>query len=148
MTGVQTCALPICTMIAGYLVIMVLAGTVVGIPIALWLLSRWAVSMPSAVVEDLGFRESFRRSAELTKGRRPRSLAVALGFYLLAFDFPDLVGAVLVLLTSWPFVVTTLVTLALKAILFPVAAVGLATLFYDLRRRQQKSVEPEVPVSA
>ncbi len=134
-------------LIAGYLVIMVLAGTVVGIPIALWLLSRWAVSMPSAVVEDLGFRESFRRSAELTKGRRPRSLAVALGFYLLAFDFPDLVGAVLVLLTSWPFVVTTLVTLALKAILFPVAAVGLATLFYDLRRRQQKSVEPEVPVS-
>jgi membrane protein implicated in regulation of membrane protease activity len=64
-----------------------------------------------------------------------RSLAVALGFYLLGFVLPNLIGAVLVLLTNWPFAVTTFVSLILKAILFPVSAVGLAMLFYDLRRR-------------
>jgi len=135
-------------LILGYIAITLLAGTVIGLPIALWLLSLWAVSMPAAVIEDLGVRAAFERSAQLTKGRRWRSLAVALGFYLLAFELPDLVGAVLVLLTNMPFVVTTLITLALKAILFPVSAVGLATLFYDLRRRQHVPASPEVPVNA
>ena len=122
-------------LILGYVAITLLGGTVIGSPIALWLLARWAVAMPAAVIEDLGVRAAFGRSAQLTKGRRLRSLAVALGFYLLGFVLPDLIGAVLVLLTNWPFAVTTLVSLVLKAILFPVSAVGLAMLFYDLRRR-------------
>jgi hypothetical protein len=134
-------------LICGYLAIMLLAGTVIGLPIALWLLARWAVSMPAAVIEDRGVRASFGRSVDLTKGRRLRSLAVAFGFYVLAFALPDLIGAVLVLLTNWPFVVTTLVTLVLKAILFPVSAVGLATLFYDLRRRQPAVAPTEVSVN-
>ena len=122
-------------LILGYLAITLLSVTVIGLPIALWLLARWAVAMPAAVIEELGVRPAFGRSVELTKGHRLRCLAVALGFYLLGFVLPDLVGAVLVLLTNWPFVISTLVTLVLKASLFPVSAVGLSLLFYDLRRR-------------
>lgn len=121
--------------IFGYLAITLLSRTVIALPIALWLLARWAVALPVAVVEELGVGNAFRRSTQLTKGRRFRALAVALGFYLLGFVLPELVGAVLVLLTNWPFLVSTIVTLVLKAILFPVSAVGLAMLFYDLRRR-------------
>jgi len=121
--------------IFGYLAITLLSRTVIALPIALWLLARWAVALPVAVVEELGVGNAFRRSTQLTKGRRFRALAVALGFYLLGFVLPDLIGAVLVLLTNWPFLVSTIVTLVLKAILFPVSAVGLAMLFYDLRRR-------------
>ena len=134
-------------LIIGYIAITLLGGTVIGLPIALWLLSRWAVAMPAAVVENLGVRAAFGRSTQLTKGRRLRSLAVALGFYLLGFVLPDLIGAVLVLLTNWPFAVTTLVSLILKAILFPVSAVGLAMLFYDLRRRSAVPAQTEQTAS-
>jgi hypothetical protein len=70
------------------IVVTLLASSWWLLPDALWLMSRWNVALPATELEDRGVRAGLRRSAELTNGRRVRS--VLLGGFLvwLAFSLP------------------------------------------------------------
>lgn len=129
-----------------YVVVTLLAATWWLLPVALFLLARWAVALPATELEDEGVRAGLRRSASLTKGRRIRSMLVGGFLVWLAFSLPDGVGAVFLLVTGWPFFVTDLISVVVAAFLIPAASIGLTLLYYDLRARQSQP-DPE-PVGA
>lgn len=121
--------------IIAYVVVTLMASTWWLLPIALYLLARWAVALPATELEDEGVRAGLRRSSQITKGHRLR--AALLGGFLvwLAFSLPASVGAIVLLITGWPFWATNLIALAIAAVLVPVATIGLTLLYYDLRSR-------------
>jgi hypothetical protein len=115
-----------------------MTGSLVLLPVAGWLVSRWAVAPVAAVVEALPMREAFRRSAALTEGRRWRTLLLQVLLLVIGLVLAGLVGAVLLLVTSWPFWVTGLVSGILLALLLPVAFAGTTLQYYDLRGRAEQ----------
>ena len=121
--------------IIAYVVVTLLASTWWLLPVALYLLARWAVALPATELEDEGVRQGLRRSSQITQGHRLR--AALLGGFLvwLAFSLPASVGAIVLLITGWPFWATNLVALVIAAVLVPVATIGLTLLYYDLRHR-------------
>ena len=114
---------------------LLLTGSLVLLPVAAYLAARWAVAPAAAVVEDLPVRAALRRSAELTSGHRWRALVVQALLVFVGVSLAGLVGALLLIVTSWPFWVTGLISIGLLALLLPVAFTGMSLQFYDLRRR-------------
>jgi hypothetical protein len=115
--------------------------------VALFLTAIWAVALPATELEDEGVRAGLRSSRRLTKGSRIRAMLVGGLLVWLGFSLPSGVGAILLLLTGWPFWITNLVSIVVAAALVPVTAIGLTLLYYDLRARAHRPTEPEpVPV--
>ncbi len=73
-------------------VVVVLNLTVVGIPIAIWLLFRWAFLAQTLVLEDLRPLAALRRSAELVRGRWWKVATIVLFTTGLALLLGPLVG--------------------------------------------------------
>jgi hypothetical protein len=120
------------------LALAVVSVTLVLLPLGAVLLAIWAVAAPAAMLEGRPPGAALRRSAELTKGRRLRTLGIAAAILLGAAGTAPVVGALLLLLTSWPFVVVDTLVAVLAAVLVPVAGVALMLLAYDLRRRFER----------
>ena len=137
----------ILSMIGLLVAALVMTGSLLLIPVAAWLVSCWAVAPAAAVIEGLPLGAAFRRSAELTKGHRWRTLLVQTLLLLIGLGLAGLVGAVILLLTGWPFWVSTAISVLLLAVFLPVAFAGTAMQFYDLRRRAsgQAAVEGSQP---
>jgi MFS family permease len=114
---------------------LLLTGSLVLIPVAAFLVARWAVAPAAAVVEELPVRASLRRSAELTSGHRGRALLLQALLVFVGLSLLGLVGALLLIVTSWPFWVIGLLSIALLSLLQPVAFAGTTLQFYDPRRR-------------
>ncbi len=131
-----------------YIVVTLLATTWWLLPVALVLLSRWAVALPATELEDQGVRRGLGRSASLTKGRRIRSMLVGGFLVWLAFSLPDGVGAVVLLVTGWPFFVSDVISVVVAAFLIPAASIGLTLLYYDLRARQTEPEPATEPIPA
>ena len=100
----------------------------------------------AAVIEDLPLGAAFRRSADLTKGHRWRTLLIQTLMLVIGLVLAGLVGAVLLLLTGWPFWVSTAISVLMLAVLVPVAFAGTAMQFYDLRRRASEQGAESEPV--
>ncbi len=62
-----------------FLLMLVLAGVIAYLLFWLWLASRYALSIPAALAENLSVTESIRRSIHLSKGSRGRLYALFLG---------------------------------------------------------------------
>lgn len=122
--------------------VVVLGGSIILIIVLLFLLARWGVASPAAAVEDIGVGAGFRRAGEITEGSRLHTLGATVLLLLIGFALPGVVGALLLLLTSWSFLTANLISLALAAVLIPVAGAGFALLFMDLRERRAQVVEP------
>jgi hypothetical protein len=123
------------TAVAVSLAAVLLTASVVLLPLAGWFLAVFAPAPAAAVVEGLGVRAAFHRSARLTKGRRWRTLLVQTLLMTIGLALAGLVGTALLLLTGWPLWVNGLITAVLAAVLLPVAFAGTALQFYDLRHR-------------
>jgi hypothetical protein len=122
-------------LIAYYFAGTLLALTIIGLPVALWLLSRWAAAAPAAAFEGLSVGAALKRSDGLTEGHRWRTLALTMCLLLLGTSVAGVVGALLLLLTSASFAVVNLVTGVVLMVLISVAAAGLALQYLDLRQR-------------
>jgi hypothetical protein len=123
--------------ISVYILVTVLAATWWLLPVALYLLARWAVALPATELEDQGVRAGLRRSSTLTRGNRIRSALIGGVLVWMAFSLPSGIGAVVLLATGWPFWVTNLLSILAAAVLVPAASIGLTLLYYDLRRRAE-----------
>ena len=110
------------------------APAVVYLIFGLVLLSLWCVSFVAASQEDLGVRDSFARSRDLTRTRRLKSTLLALVLLYSATLCGPVVGGLLLLLTSWPVAVCNTVAAACTALLVPIPTIGVGLLFYDLRQ--------------
>jgi hypothetical protein len=117
-----------------YLVAALLAATVIGIPLALWLVARWASAGPAAMVEGLGLRAALSRSAELTHRKRLRTLALMALFAVFVLVPGPLAGAALLLVTDLPFAVVNAIVAISYAVTLPIFGVALTLQFYDLRQ--------------
>jgi hypothetical protein len=134
----------IVTAIALLAATLLMSGSVVLLPVAAWLVARWAVAPVAAVVEGLPVTAAFRRSAGLTSGHRGRTLGVQVLLMFVGLALAGLVGAILLLVTSWPFWVTGLISVGLLALLLPVAFAGTTLQYYDLRGRAEQLQEATV----
>jgi hypothetical protein len=130
--------------LAAFSVYVVVAGLAISfwlLPVGLYLMARWGVSLPATALEDRGARAGLRTSARLTKGGRLRTALLLLFLVWFGFALPAGVGAIALLLTGWPFWVTNAISIVLSSVLVPATAIGLTLLFYDLRRRSAGSAD-------
>jgi hypothetical protein len=115
-----------------FLIVSVLFLSVVGIPVAIWLLVRFQFLAQAVVVEGHGGRAALRRSSQLVKGRWWHT-ALMIGLINLMVATSGLVvGLVLLVVAAglplWLF--SALITLV-YALIVPLAAVAQTLLFGD-----------------
>lgn len=129
-----------------YVLVTVLASSLVLLPVAIWLISLWAVAVPAAAIEARRPLSALRRSQQLTKGRRWRAVFLSCLFIWVGVTLPGLIGGITLLLTGWPFWIANLVSIAASAILLPFSAIGLSLQYYDFRaeERRDRITEPAV----
>jgi len=121
-----------------YLVVTLLASSLVLLPVALVLIAFWAVAMPAAVIERRHFVDAFRRSTALTRGRRWRAVFLSSLLVWIGFSVPGAVGGIVLLVTGCPFWITNTVAIICGAVLLPVSAIGLTLQFYDFRQEEAR----------
>jgi hypothetical protein len=114
-----------------------LSATVVLIPVAVWLVVRWALFAQVVELEDRKAVPAVRRSAELVRGGwfRVASL-VGVGAALAVLAGPFL-GALLILLTSAPPAWLNLVSGIVHALALPFVALTTCYVYFDARTRRE-----------
>jgi hypothetical protein len=110
----------------------------------------WALTIPVAVLEDKGLRDSVNRSAELTKGHRGRIFVIYLLFMILfyavimAWEIPIL-GAIGVFahnanireLPIWSQVAIPVCGFLTQCLVAPLMTIGFSLVYYDERVRKE-----------
>jgi hypothetical protein len=138
---------------------LIMIGTWVGVGVGFMLLIvpgiilvlMWALTIPVAVIEDKGLRDSVSRSAELTKGHRGRVFVILLLFLVLTYaaillwEIPILAvigitarahrGAVGVPL--WTQVAIPLGTFFSQSLVGPLMTIAISLMYYDERVRKE-----------
>ncbi len=117
------------------LTVLALAITLVGIPLAIWLLVRWSLVQQEIVFHDASVGGSFRGSARLVRGRWPHAFRAALFFSLIGLIGPVLHFALLFTAVSPVWV--DLIGAAVFTLLIPYLALGYTLLFLDLEARAE-----------
>ena len=104
---------------------------------------RLLVSLPAALIEKCGPRESLRRSFELTRGFAGRSLLILLLVVILNYAVTLLVTVPIHFLASEPAAllfrtsVSLLWSVAASVLVTPVLLIATSILYYDLRVRKE-----------
>jgi hypothetical protein len=116
-----------------YLVVALLAITVVGIPVAIWLVVRWIFVSQAVILDDVGPRQAVRLSEQTVKGHWWRTAAAsALLAAVGAWAAPLLGILCLVLLNPGIRYVNWLSSLV-YAVMVPISVIGLTLLYYQAR---------------
>ena len=107
------------------------------IPVAIWLVVRWALLAQVVELEDRSAGSALHRSAELVRGRwlRVGSL-VGAGAVLALFAGP-FIGALLILLTSAPPAALNLAAGIIYALAMPFVALTTSYVYFDARTRNE-----------
>ena len=127
-----------------YVVVAACGLTIILVPVALYLVGRWSVATPAAVVENLPVGAAGQRSADLVRGRWWRAFAIMVAIGIIAVAPGALLGAILLLLTGWSFSVVNTAVVCLTAIMVVYGAVAVTLHFYDLCARHAQQM-PTVP---
>jgi hypothetical protein len=117
---------------------LLLAVTIVGLPIAVWYLGRTAVAVPACVLEDLDARAAIRRSKQLVGPHFWRVSALTTLTVAVALFVGPLVGALVLLETHLPVLLANLIGVGVSAALMPVVGITITLLFLDLRLRESE----------
>jgi hypothetical protein len=122
--------------------VLLLALTVIGLPWAIWKLVGWSFVQQEVLFTDKGFRESFRASSELVRGRWFRTARVIAIFYVLGVAAGPLLTFALIF-TALPLIWINLIGSLVFALLLPFVALGETFLYFDLGVREEE--EPARP---
>jgi hypothetical protein len=122
--------------------VLLLALTVIGLPWALWKLVGWAFVQEEVIFTDKGFRESFRASSELVRGRWLRTARVIVIFYVIGIAAGPLLTFALIF-TALPLFWINVIGSLVFALLIPFTALGGTFLYFDLSVREEE--EPSKP---
>jgi uncharacterized membrane protein len=124
------------TVVREVLAVLVLLVTVVGIPVAAYLLVRWAFATQAAVIEKLPPRRALQRSAELVHGRWWRIFGITATVNVLAALSGPLVGVtVLLTVTSASLDEINLIGALVYSFTIPLAAIAVTLLYFDVVER-------------
>jgi hypothetical protein len=122
-----------------------LALTVVGLPIAVLLIGRWAYVTQVVVFEGLGGWKALRRSGGLVRGHWFGSSAVLIAMVVLTLALGPLLGVVLLFTTPAPFEVVNLVSSLVCVATMPLLAAATTYVYANLRALEATR-ETEVPL--
>ncbi|HEX3291881.1 MAG TPA: hypothetical protein VHR46_10850 [Gaiella sp.] len=127
---------------------ILLATSVVLLPIGIWLIVRWSLLAPAVELEDRDAVGALRRSAELVRRRwlRVGSL-VGLGG-LIALLAGPVVGALLIFVSNSSLALLNLVAGVVYAITLPFVALVTSYVYFDARVREKlepRDVRRELP---
>jgi hypothetical protein len=122
--------------------VLLLALTVIGSPFALWKLVGWSFVQQEVIFTDRGFRESFRASSELVRGRWFRTARVVLIFYVIGIAAGPMLTFALIF-TALPLIWINVIGSLVFALLIPFVAMGETFLYFDLGVREEE--EPARP---
>ena len=127
-------------------IVVLLAVTVVGIPLAVWTLGRWAVAVQVSALEGATPREAMERSRTLVRGHWWRTASIATTVNVVAAVSGPAVGIAMIFLTPLPLATINAVSSAVFVFVMPVAGAALAFLYGDLAaRRPAVSRRPAAP---
>jgi hypothetical protein len=121
--------------------VLLLALTVIGLPFAVWKLVGWAFVQQEVIFTDKSFRESFRASSELVRGRWFRTARVILIFYVLGVVAGPIFSFALIF-TALPLIWINIFGSLVFALLIPFVAVGETFLYFDLGVREEEEPVP------
>jgi hypothetical protein len=123
-------------------ILLIVPGIILGL--------MWALTVPVAVLEDTGLRDSVNRSAELTKGSRGRVFVVYLLFIVLMYavimvwEIPILFAVGMtarshpgVGVSLWYQVALQVGTFFSQCLAGPLMTIGFSLLYYDQRVRKE-----------
>jgi hypothetical protein len=122
--------------------VLALALTVIGLPFALWKLVGWSFVQQEVIFTDKSFRESFRASSELVRGRWFRTARVVLVFYVISVAVGPIFSFALIF-TALPLIWINTIGSLVFALLIPFVAMGETFLYFDLGVREEE--EPARP---
>ncbi|OJU80592.1 MAG: hypothetical protein BGO11_15245 [Solirubrobacterales bacterium 70-9] len=122
--------------------VLLLALSVIGLPWALWKVVGWAFVQEEVIFTDKGFRESFRASSELVRGRWFRTARVILIFYVIGIATGPILTFALIF-TALPLFWINVIGSLVFALLIPFTALGGTFLYFDLSVREEE--EPAKP---
>lgn len=131
-----------------YVLVALCISTVILIPLGIYLIARWAVATPAAVIEDLRVGAAGKRGAALSAGRRWRALAITISIVLIASVPGALAGALLLLITPLSFAVVNVVVLVVTAVAVVFASIAMTLHYYDLRNRSADEDQPNLQEAA
>jgi len=118
---------------------LLLSATIVGIPVAIWLLIRWSFVEQVVMIEGARGRDAPARSAHLVAGSWWRVLGIWLMLGLLGV-VPQVIISPAASLS--PVLVSALATAAVAALALPFVAIGQTLLYFDLTARKEADVTP------
>jgi hypothetical protein len=119
----------------GFLVVVVgmLAISVVGLPVAVLLLGRWAYVAQVVVFERLGGRAALRRSSALVRGHWFQASAVLLTMIATTLLLGPLLGVVLLFATSASFELVNVISSLVFVATMPLVAIATTYVYANLR---------------
>ncbi len=123
----------------------VLALTIVGIPVAVWLLGRWAVAVQVTALEGARPADALARSRTLVRGRWWRTTSIAAAVNILGAATGPVLGIVLMFTTTLPLATINAVSSAVFVFAMPLAGAALAFLYGDLVARRAVSPPSAAP---
>ena len=121
--------------------------TIVGIPIALWLAVRWAMSQQVIALEGRGVRDAFRRSARLVRGSWIKTAIIGVVGALLPEFLGPLVGALIIFALGVSFELANFLSTLAFLCLLPFAAAMRMYLYHDLRVRDSQRAPSSRPAA-
>ena len=118
-------------------VVAVLTVSIFLIPIAIWLVVRWALLVPTAELEDQSALAALRRSAELVRHQWLKVGTLVAGAGFLAIAAGPFLGALLILLVDAPFALVNVVAGLVYAVAMPFVGITTAYVYYDTLVRER-----------
>jgi hypothetical protein len=115
--------------------LVILALTVIGIPIAIWAFARTSLFAQVCVLEHRTGRQSLAGSARLVRGRWWRTLGFTALVDVLAILSGPILGVIVLLLTSQSLTFINLTGAVVYALTVPFAAIALTLYYFDLQVR-------------
>ena len=126
-------------------VVVLLAITVIGIPVAVYLLVRWAVAQQACAIERLPARGSLTRSADLTRGRLLRTLRPAALVNVLGAISGPVVGIVLLFVSGMSLAAINGVSSLVFVVAMPLVGTAMALLWGDLASGEEEDDGSSAP---
>ncbi len=135
--------------ILGVLILEGLVGisliTLIGIPLVIWVLVRWAVAVPALFAERAGPAAALGRSWQLVKGLWWRTLGILLIVYImvtviqtaLGVLFLGLAGLVPGVSEDLRSALVTAASQLVQAVVAPIFPIAITLLYFDLRVRKE-----------
>jgi hypothetical protein len=115
---------------------LLLDATVIGIPVAVWLIVRWSLLAQVVQLEGHPARRSLRHSALLVRGHWLRTASITIGLVGLAIVAGPVLGVLMLLLTTTSFNFVNIISGLVYMFTMPLAAIATTYLYYDLHTRE------------